>query len=441
MRLRQRRSITDVSGVFLHTMNTLRSLSPVQMTSAKTNGHFERSEISQILTVLIILLLLFLNNPVQSQGNDTGYDSIDSEYQSAFGAEKSQSSSGSHTIEEAKRTGRGYRIGTSGVYAQTGPDVYTVHPGDTLWTITGKFYGDPGLWPKVWSFNPEITNPHWIFPSDQVRLVPASELQQASAPEQPPTAAVANKKVQPDALSSRSVYLRDMGYLDEEALKGAGQIIGSYSERMLLGNNDAVYIKFESGKPPQIGRQYSVYRTMNQNERSQQEQGTLVRVLGSVSIASYNARTRVAQGTITEADDPIERGCKVALVERQFELVPVKASTRELAVKIVALVRPREMISYNDFVFIDAGVNKGVEPGYRFFVARRGDRWRDSIRKTPEAMGASLEPPAYNPNEYPKEFVAELRVVKVHKTTALAFVTRSDIELKLGDTAESIKGY
>ena len=27
-----------------------------------------------------------------------------------------------------------------------------------------------GLLPKVWSFNPEITNPHWIYPGDQVRL-------------------------------------------------------------------------------------------------------------------------------------------------------------------------------------------------------------------------------------------------------------------------------
>jgi hypothetical protein len=56
-------------------------------------------------------------------------------------------------------------------------------------------------------------------------------------------------------------------------------------------------------------------------------------------------------------------------------------------------------------------------------------------------MGASLDAPPYQVEEYPKESVAELQVVKVRKTTAVAFVMRSDIELKLGDVAETVAGY
>ncbi|MBC7174262.1 MAG: LysM peptidoglycan-binding domain-containing protein, partial [Polyangiaceae bacterium] len=41
------------------------------------------------------------------------------------------------------------------------PDAHTVRRGDTLWDITGFYYGNPWEWPRVWSYNPEITNPHW----------------------------------------------------------------------------------------------------------------------------------------------------------------------------------------------------------------------------------------------------------------------------------------
>jgi nucleoid-associated protein YgaU len=42
------------------------------------------------------------------------------------------------------------------------PQTHTVKDGDTLWDITQTYYGDPYRWPQVWSYNPEITNPHWI---------------------------------------------------------------------------------------------------------------------------------------------------------------------------------------------------------------------------------------------------------------------------------------
>ena len=52
---------------------------------------------------------------------------------------------------------------------------HVVEPGDTLWDITARVFGDPFLWPKVWSYNPEITNPNWIYPGDIIRFYPSTE--------------------------------------------------------------------------------------------------------------------------------------------------------------------------------------------------------------------------------------------------------------------------
>ena len=50
------------------------------------------------------------------------------------------------------------------------PDEYEVEDGDSLWLISQEFFNDPWLWPNLWALNPHITNPHWIYPGDIVRL-------------------------------------------------------------------------------------------------------------------------------------------------------------------------------------------------------------------------------------------------------------------------------
>ena len=48
------------------------------------------------------------------------------------------------------------------------PEKYVVKKSDTLWDISKKFYGDPFKWPDIIEKNPDIENPHWIYPGQTI---------------------------------------------------------------------------------------------------------------------------------------------------------------------------------------------------------------------------------------------------------------------------------
>jgi hypothetical protein len=47
---------------------------------------------------------------------------------------------------------------------------YLVKKGDTLWDISDHFLKDPWEWKKLWENNPQIENPHLIYPDDLIKL-------------------------------------------------------------------------------------------------------------------------------------------------------------------------------------------------------------------------------------------------------------------------------
>lgn len=410
-----------------------------------------------------VCLCLAWGAPVAAQ--DFGDE--DDDYQAYFGSDERPAGEGARDLVDARNSGRSYRVGAKGggPTARAKSAVHVVQEGDTLWGISDEYFGDPWHWPELWSFNPEITNPHWIYPLDQIRLsadtfnadeevrVEAQAVKTAERTghmvERQPTAAAiaAGTEAAPTVVVPRQlmkpdfIFLRDQGYLDDEALRTVGQLVGGNEEHMLLSVSDQVYVQFKEGQSVRAGQQYTLFREVQEKERHEAEKGKLVRILGSVLIRSYDPKERLARGVITEALDPIERGLFAAFMDRRFDLIAPKRNERNVRARIVASITPYELISFGEVVFLDVGQGHGVKPGNRFFVVRKGDDWAEHMYADAEEMGNISPVPSYDGEPLPKEVVAELRVLKVRKHTTIAVITRSDTDLRFGDVVEMRAGF
>lgn len=70
--------------------------------------------------------------------------------------------------------------------AKAKDQTYTIQKGDTLWGISETFFADPHFWPKVWSLNQEIYNPHEIKPKNVVVFTPGTGAEPPGLAVQPP---------------------------------------------------------------------------------------------------------------------------------------------------------------------------------------------------------------------------------------------------------------
>ena len=381
-----------------------------------------------------------------------------SDYSDYFGDSRNGDGEGPRSLGEARQKGKAYRLGQNGsAYRKPTQEFHTVHQGDTLWQLSDRYFGDPYHWPELWSYNPEITNPHWIYPLDQLRLTAASEDEQqlsaavaagkstAATFKEPPHALLTdlapNVRVPPKLLAGDTVFLRDEGYLDEEELKESGKLSGANEEQMFLADSDVVYVRFNKGQKVEVGQTYTVFRPVDSWDRELGEHGKLIKIQGSVLITSFDPQKSVARATVVESLDPIERGMSVIKMDRRFILEAAKPNRSNVSAKIIGSVQARQLLAYGSVVFLNVGRDKGIVPGNRFFVVRQGDEWLESMRSDAKAMGSIVPLVKYDHSELPKEVVAEMRVIGVRKKVTIAVITRSNVDVFQNEKVEMRVGY
>jgi hypothetical protein len=348
------------------------------------------------------------------------------------------------------------------------PDTYTVKPGDTLWDLSGRFLNNPWYWPKIWSYNPEIANPHWIYPGNLLRFYPSAEeaptrvepvpgspdLPVAEAPgfeeeelEEPvreledlsradlqapapvdetDTVAVAGPhKI--GYVPPRSRFARRDTFVTPRELAESGWIKGAFEEKLMLSTLDRAYANFRDPAQVQVGEDYVIFKTERPIHHPVTNElfGYQSTVLGTAKVVAVE--DRAATVVISQTLEPIERGALLGpWTQKFFRPVDRKANQQAIQGRIIAAqVDVVTQLGEHHVVFLDRGERDGVEEGNVFTVLRSGDQYR----RDPHA-------PTWDA-DLPIEAVGELIVVDVKENASAALVTRSLKELMIGDHVET----
>jgi hypothetical protein len=134
------------------------------------------------------------------------------------------------------------------------PDTYTVRRGDTLWDISAKFLAKPWLWPEIWQANPQVHNPHLIYPGDVLNLSfigggPRLALQPSVHRESEAVTAI--------PLSELRMFLKEMRVVDSNAVSSAPYVVGLEEARLRGAVGQNLYVRGLQGAP---GQRWAIVR-------------------------------------------------------------------------------------------------------------------------------------------------------------------------------------
>ena len=302
------------------------------------------------------------------------------------------------------------------------PEYHVVRKGDTLWYISEFYFNNPWEWPRVWSYNPSITSPHWIYPGNLVRLYEAGKAPKAETQTDPDLVAFRRTSSTP----RYSATLRQLAFVDHERLRYSAAISGSVHAKSMLSQGDDVYLTYPSRKPPKVGKRYAIYtikRTVK-HPQTKRTVGSYVRIIGELEVVSVKKGKR-ARAIIQDSTDVIERGALVGPLKRTFRDIAPRRNERNVKGTVIAMLAPDQLMGEGHIVFTDLTKKDGLKVGNRLYVIRRGDAY------------ASVMGPGHNTGQddrrFPARAVAEVIVVQVGKRQSIGLISASVKEASVGD--------
>ena len=267
------------------------------------------------------------------------------------------------------------------------PDSYVVKRGDTLWDISGLFLQAPWYWPEIWYVNPQVENPHLIYPGDVLTLVyvngqpqirssrggMASSTDRLSPRIREEQLSAAVDTIPYDAIAP---FLSRGMVLEKDQIKGLPHIV-ALRDNLLVGatGNDA-YVRGN------VAGQDTAYNVVHIGDKLvDPDDGD---VLGYEGIY-------VADGRIRRAGDPatlqLNNSQREAMegdrLLAQAEPVPLqfepRAPDRPIEGRIVHVVDGVTQIGQYQVIVINRGARDGLAPGHVLSVWQAGDRVRDRV--------------------------------------------------------------
>ncbi len=277
------------------------------------------------------------------------------------------------------------------------PDRYVVVKGDTLWDISGRFLQKPWRWPEIWHINPQIEDPHWIYPGDVISLEyrdgqPVLTLQRGGAMTQGRNIKLSpsmreythDDAIKPIPLDAIQQFLSRPRVVAKEELDSAPYVVASYDEHLIAGSGNKIYVRSIAADAQDTA--YGIYRP-----------GEAYRNPGAAEddVLGYEA-LYVADATVQKSGDPAS--LVVTRAEREVligdRLLPLSEEpipyfvphgpAGEFAGNIIAVVDGVSQIGQYQIVVLNKGSNDGLDQGTVLGIFQSGAMVRDKLGTEPD---------------------------------------------------------
>lgn len=320
------------------------------------------------------------------------------------------------------------------------PNVYVVKKGDTLWHISKRYLKDAWRWPELWAANPQVKNPHLIYPGDRLLLcsiggrsvvgidtgdgcdgivrrmgeTPAGEGKLSPRVRVEPL----DVAVPAIPLSEIRGWLTHARVVDYKTLKEAPYVLAAKDKRVITSIGDVIYVR---GGNLQVGDRFGVYR-----------EGERYADPDSNETLGYEAR-QVAAGLVIDRNDGItsirltdsyqqevREGDRI-LPEENANLpvifYPTTASMKDG--RLIRVMDSIETAAQYSVIAINRGSREGVQAGQVVSIYRRG--------------AVVLDPQQKDKVRLPSEKAGLAMIFRTFDKMSYAYVLESDVPLKVGD--------
>ncbi len=288
------------------------------------------------------------------------------------------------------------------------PHQYIVKKGDTLWDIASLYLKDPWYWPEIWYQNPQVENPHLIYPGDILTLIYVDGLprvvvsrpgqpgqtipQQTTAAPDVTTPALPVVKLEP-SIRSESIqasidtipgdairqFLNKPRVVTKKELKESPYILGSDDEHLILGQGNNVYIRGEIDKERV---RYSVVR--EGEELKDPDTGEILGYeaiyAGEVLINTYGDP---AVGELTFTEREVLFGDRLLPTDKSKidNLYYPRLPDRDIEGKIIHLPDALFGVAKLQVAVINKGSREGLESGNLLAIYTKGMSVRDHYNR------------------------------------------------------------
>lgn len=268
------------------------------------------------------------------------------------------------------------------------PERYVVVKGDTLWDISARFLESPWRWPEVWNFNPQIKNPHLIYPGDVVSLTYDEQGKPILKVERSQPTVKISPKVRAERVDTPistipldviGQFLGQPRVISEREINNSAYIVSNEDQRLIAGKGDTIYVR---GLVPGGDTHYTVLRVGDAYRDPSRGN----------AILGYEA-IHVADADVSEFGDPstlrITDSTREALMGDR--LLPVRdeeldktfiphAPSSKIEGQIIAVVDGVSRIGQYQTVVLNKGETDGLETGHVLAVFQTGKVIRDTSK-------------------------------------------------------------